>query len=1247
MVAANVRGLRDNSRRPLVLGLLRSTRADILLLSETNGVGLDEKELSVWSYALGPHWDAMWHGQVGIAWRRHLCEEPSRQLSRSAQVLHRDPGGRSLVIALDTRNWGRLVVGCVYGKLRHEPEHTRTSLFTALPWGELKRNHAILGGDWNCVLTAQDKLGGASFSLDRPSRKLCTLLRSADLRDAWLEDASASCSTAHRYTWSSTAKGHNRVYERLDRVYVSSTLLCGPFKARHLTQIRVSDHKPVFVRLQEPDVQIGPGFWRCNTSLLSPEVCALVDEVVQEARGWPSYHLDKVDWWDDLTLAIHWKLMAIAKGTAHERRLKEETARDALRQAEAALAEDPADEVAQRLLDEAQAALRDIEEYKLEGKRTRTRATWAVAGERPTKRFFDAVRHRQQRSFIRRLNDCASGRIGAILERVQAYYEKVFAKRNPPAGAWKRLFDRVRGVMRTLNKLQAAPLEEPISAQEILKAAKQMDPGRAPGWDGLSVILFRCCAELREALTEVWKASLQAGKLPVGMRLGLISLLPKKGDLGDLDNWRPITLMPVAYKVIAKALALRLTAGGGALLHATVGTSQRGFIPGRRIHDNLLEEMLVRRRLLKEGRSGAALFFDFKKAYDSVSLDFLFEVLHQLGFGEQFIRMVRTLVSHGLASVLVNRFCSAIFELGGGVRQGCPLSPILFALITEPLRAAIEVAKEAGIRIAEGVKFTNTLFADDLVGFAETTEGARSVREAVDLFCSAATMQLNESKLVAFCFGPNPPDTLQAGIRPLRPGEAERSLGIEVGPEVDALSSLKKAMRKAEDRALFWSHMGISRYGRAVLANHVLLGMLWYSASVLFVPEEIMEDARKLVRDFVNGRACFASRVRWEYLTWRKSRGGLGVLDPRWQIGALHAMLIVRFLCPPQEERNAVWRLLLAKEIWEEADKAGLSGSQSPFLHFRGPAVSFTSSCLRNFCLLPIRYIGPPLPYTRRLWNREANRFCLMAPKEPRDMIPPGDKFEFYDRKKKAWIPLEKLTTKQAYQALWEIQIKQKPEYDEDLIMGCVPPHPKNPHSPVAASFPTTPGQEKGRWEWLARIAVQPKVRQFLFQKWHGKLYLGSTKEKDATCRFLRVDGSPCGSKDSIWHFSRDCPTAKLALDYVAKCWTQEWGQSPKVAETAKGIDFNGNEACSLAFSLMSWCLWRARSISSCRDGNLVGAGSIVEGWKWWLRTTLEDMCRTKPYPLHTYALDGLWLKELNRKENSYKAVISFPPLSC
>jgi hypothetical protein len=98
-----------------------------------------------------------------------------------------------------------------------------------------------------------------------------------------------------------------------------------------------------------------------------------------------------------------------------------------------------------------------------------------------------------------------------------------------------------------------------------------------------------------------------------------------------------------------------------------------------------------------------------------------------------------------------------------------------------------------------------------------------------------------------------------------------------------------------------------------------------YSASVLFIPEEIMEEARKLVQDFVYGRACFASR--WEYLTWRKSRGSLSLLDPRWQIGALHAMVIVRFLCPSQKDRNAVWRSLLAKEIWEKADKAGLSRS--------------------------------------------------------------------------------------------------------------------------------------------------------------------------------------------------------------------------------------------------------------------------------------------------------------------------------
>jgi hypothetical protein len=85
--------------------------------------------------------------------------------------------------------------------------------------------------------------------------------------------------------------------------------------------------------------------------------------------------------------------------------------------------------------------------------------------------------------------------------------------------------------------------------------------------------------------------------------------------------------------------------------------------------------------------------------------------------------------------------------------------------------------------------------------------------------------------------------------------------------------------------------------------------------------------------------------------------------------------------------------------------------------------------------------------------------FCLELPEDPS-----GNKFEFYDCKKKVWIPLEKLTTKRAYQALWEIH-RQNPEHKEGLIMGCVPPHPKNPHSPVAASFPTTLSQEKKQME--------------------------------------------------------------------------------------------------------------------------------------------------------------------------------------
>jgi len=222
-------------------------------------------------------------------------------------------------------------------------------------------------------------------------------------------------------------------------------------------------------------------------------------------------------------------------------------------------------------------------------------------------------------------------------------------------------------------------------------------------------------------------------------------------------------------------------------------------------------------------------------------------------------------------------------------------------------------------------------------------------------------------------------------------------------------------------------------------------------------------------------------------------------------------------------------------------------------------------------------------------------------------------------------------------------------DYKKSYATPCVPPRPKK-DSPAAVSYPIGRRSDvaaKWRWIWLSSLVVAPKVRQFLFLKWHGKLYLGATNVREATCRFLREDGTPCSQKDSIKHFSRECPTARAAIVYVVRCWCDFWGQ-PEDRINHLGQDYTGDYAASLALGLVSWCLWRARSISSCagETGRLVGARSIIADWRYQLSTTLEDMCRVRARNLKDYAVGGRWLKAINAEKNIYELVISFPPLS-
>ncbi|KAG6929358.1 hypothetical protein G0U57_005982, partial [Chelydra serpentina] len=178
----------------------------------------------------------------------------------------------------------------------------------------------------------------------------------------------------------------------------------------------------------------------------------------------------------------------------------------------------------------------------------------------------------------------------------------------------------------------------------------------------------------------VWAESLQGGVLPLSCRQAVLALLPKKGDLRDLRNWRPVSLLSTDYKVVAKAISLRL----GSVLADVVHPDQTYTVPGRIILDNLY---LVRDLLelgCRDGLSFALLSLDQEKAFDRVDHGYLLSTLRAFGFWPQFVDFLQVLYASAECLVRLNWTLTEPVSFGRGVRQGCPLSGQLYALAIEP-----------------------------------------------------------------------------------------------------------------------------------------------------------------------------------------------------------------------------------------------------------------------------------------------------------------------------------------------------------------------------------------------------------------------------------------------------------------------------------------------------------------------------------------------------------------------------------
>ena len=182
---------------------------------------------------------------------------------------------------------------------------------------------------------------------------------------------------------------------------------------------------------------------------------------------------------------------------------------------------------------------------------------------------------------------------------------------------------------------------------------------------------------MQSSIVSSFNHAFQNGCLSISQRRGIISLIPKKNkDKTILENLRPILLLNVDYKILTKVLAKRLEK----VLPKIINPDQTGYVKGRCIGENirLIQDLMFYTE--KENLPGIAVFIDFRKVFDTIEWHYLEKALTHFNFGPNFLQWFKILHTDISSCVLNNGHASHFFSLEHGVRQGCPLSGLLFLI---------------------------------------------------------------------------------------------------------------------------------------------------------------------------------------------------------------------------------------------------------------------------------------------------------------------------------------------------------------------------------------------------------------------------------------------------------------------------------------------------------------------------------------------------------------------------------------
>ncbi|WVZ78989.1 LOW QUALITY PROTEIN: hypothetical protein U9M48_026623, partial [Paspalum notatum var. saurae] len=503
--------------------------------------------------------------------------------------------------------------------------------------------------------------------------------------------------------------------------------------------------------------------------------------------------------------------------------------------------------------------------------RQRSRMIFLAAGDANTKFFHLQACHRNRRNFIHEIN-VDGHQIALEEDKARAFFQcfkDVFGNFFERSHSLR--FDRLG-----LRSVSLAGLDRCFSEDEVWAVVRELPSEKAPGPDGFTGLFFKTAwpvikADIMRVFNALWSLDTRSLFL---LNDAYLVLLKKKSDAVEIRDFRPISLIHSVCKLLTKVLSTRLAPK----LNDLISRNQSAFIKSRCIHDNFRTVQLTCKLLHRRKVPALFLKIDLAKAFD-------------------YRNWIAALLSTSSTKLLINgsvgrRICHA-----RGLRQGDPLSPMLFVIVMEALNGLIGLADREGFlsRFRLPSICRALLYADDLVIFLVPSRSDLSLlKSLLEVFAGASGLFANLAKCSA--------TPIACQLEDLALVQQTRAL-INFPCVYLGIPLSTRKLRRGEEQAVIdkvaakiprWKGNLLNLAGRTVLVKSTLSA----------VPVHAID---KLRRSFLWSGSAVSVQGRCKVVWTRVCRpvefGGLGITD----LHLLGLALRVRWCWLQRSDPQEVW----------------------------------------------------------------------------------------------------------------------------------------------------------------------------------------------------------------------------------------------------------------------------------------------------------------------------------------------------